>query len=99
MPVIDFLSSLSPWLLALVLNGVFMGIALVGLWFVRRLVEPSLKLSYEDAYFAAVVAQSAMLLYGLIAALTAVGVWQRYSQVSSIVSGEAAAITSLWRDL
>jgi hypothetical protein len=33
------------------------------------------------------------------AALTAVGVWQGYSHVSEIVSREAAAITSLWRDL
>jgi hypothetical protein len=40
-----------------------------------------------------------MLLYGLIAALTAVGAWQRYGQVSDVVSGEATAITSLWRDL
>jgi hypothetical protein len=43
--------------------------------------------------------QAAMLLYGLIAALTAVGVWQRYSHVSDTVSAESAAIASLWRDL
>jgi hypothetical protein len=40
-----------------------------------------------------------MLLYGLIAALTMVGVWQRYAQVSDVVSSEATAIVSLWRDL
>jgi len=40
-----------------------------------------------------------MLLYGMVAALTAVGSWQHYGQVSDIVSGEATAITSLWRDL
>ena len=40
-----------------------------------------------------------MLLYGLIAALTAVGVWQKYSQASDTVSAEATAIASLWRDL
>jgi hypothetical protein len=40
-----------------------------------------------------------MLLYGPIAALTAVGVWQRYSRVSHVVSGKATAIASLWRDL
>ncbi|HSD69986.1 MAG TPA: DUF4239 domain-containing protein, partial [Woeseiaceae bacterium] len=35
----------------------------------------------------------------LAAALTAVGVWQKYSEVSDIVSAEATAIASLWRDL
>ena len=35
------------------------------------------------AYYAAALVQSAMLLYGLVAALTAVGVWARYSQVST----------------
>ena len=99
MAVIDFLCSLPPWLLVLALNGFLMGVALAGLWFVRRRIEPSMHLRYEDAYYAAAVMQSAMLLYGLIAALTAVGVWQRYSHVSEIVSREAAAITSLWRDL
>jgi len=43
--------------------------------------------------------QSLMLLYSLVAALTAFGVWQKYGQVSDIVSSEATAITSLWRDL
>ena len=36
-----------------------------------------------------------MLLYALVAALTAYGVWQKYGQVSDIVSNEATAITSL----
>jgi hypothetical protein len=40
-----------------------------------------------------------MLLYGLVAALTAVGVWQRHSQAADAVSAEATAIASLWRDL
>lgn len=97
--MIDFFFSLPLWLLAIVLNVWLMGTALVGLWIMRRVVLPRLKLTYEDAYYAAALVQSAMLLYGLIAALTAVGAWQRYAQVSDIVSSEATAITSLWRDL
>ena len=42
---------------------------------------------------------SAIVLYGLVAALTAVSVWSRHSQVSDIVSSEATAIASLWRNL
>jgi Protein of unknown function (DUF4239) len=97
--MIDFLFSMPSWLLALVLNVWLMSLVVVGLWIVRRHVLPRIRLGYDDAYFAAAVVQSAMLLYSLIAALTAVGVWQRYSQVSDVVSGEATAIASLWRDL
>jgi hypothetical protein len=97
--IVDFLIGLPLWLLAVVLNVWLMGTALAGLWAVRRWVLPRLRLGYDDAYVAAAVVQSAMLLYSLIAALTAVGVWQKYSDVSSIVSAEATAITSLWRDL
>jgi hypothetical protein len=95
----DFIFSLPLWLLAIILNVWLMGIALVGLWIVRRYVLPRMLLTYDDAYYAAAIVQSAMLLYGLVTALTAVGVWQRYAQVSDVVSGEATAITSLWRDL
>ena len=97
--MIDFLFLMPSWLLALVLNIWLMSLVIVGLWIVRRRVLPRMRLAYEDAYFAAPVVQSAMLLYSLIAALTAVGVWQRYSQVSDIVSSEATAITTLWRDV
>ena len=50
-------------------------------------------------FYGAAVMQSAMVLYGLVAALTAVSVWTRHSQVSDTVSSEATAIASLWRDL
>jgi hypothetical protein len=96
--MINFLLSLHLWVLAIVLNAGLMGTALGGLWAARRWVLPRLRLTYDDAYFGAAVVQSCMLLYGLIAALTAVGVWQRYSQVSGVVSAEATAIASLWRD-
>ena len=97
--MIDFLFSIPLWLLAVVLNVWLMGTALAGLWIARRYVLPRLRLGYDDAYFAAAVVQSAMLLYGLVGALTAVGVWQKHSQVADIVSGEATAIANMWRDL
>jgi hypothetical protein len=98
-PMIDFLFSLPLWLLGIILNVWLMGTALVGIWIARRYVLPRLNLTYDDAYYAAALVQSAMLLYGLIAALTAVGAWQGYGQVADVVSSEATAITSLWRDL
>ena len=99
MSVIDLLFTMPHWLLAIVLNAWLIGTAMAGLWIVRRYVLPRLRLRYDDAYYAAALVQSAMLLYGLVAALTAVGVWQRHSQVSDVVSSEATAIASLWRDL
>jgi hypothetical protein len=97
--MMSFLNSLALWQLLLALNVWLIGTAFVGLWFVRRYVQPWMRLSYDDAYYGAAVVQSVMLLYGLIAALIAVGNWSKYSQVSDIVSGEATAIVSLWRDL
>lgn len=99
MVILDFLFSLPLWLLAIVLNVWLMAFALAGLWFARHFLLPRMRLGYDDAYYAAALVQSAMLLYGLIAALTAVGVWQRYTQVSDVVSSEATVIANLWRDL
>jgi hypothetical protein len=96
--MIDFLASLPLWLLAIVLNLVLMGIAVGALWLGRRWVIPWMNLKYHDAYVGAVVVQSVMVLYCLIAALTTVGVWTKHSQVADIVSAEATAIAGLWRD-
>ena len=98
--MIEFLSSLSLWTLALVLNAWLMGFALVALWAVRRWdLLPRLHAGTEAGlFFGAAVLQSSLVLYGLIAALTAVSVWQRHEAVSSTVSSEATAIAGLWRD-
>ena len=98
--MIDFLFSLPLWALAVILNVWLMGFALASLWALRRWVLPHLQLSTEASlFFAAAVMQSAMVLYALVAALTAVSVWTRHSEVSDVVSKEATAIASLWRDL
>ena len=98
MPVIDFLHGLPLWLLGIVLNVWLIALALLGLTIARRRIVPWLALKYEDAYYGAALVQSSMLLYGLIAALTAVGVWSKYSETSDVVSAEATAIATLWRD-
>ena len=98
--MIDFLFSLPLWALAIVLNVWLMGFALASLWGLRRWVLPRLRLNTNASlFFAAAAMQSAMVLYGLVAALTAVSVWTKHSQVSDTVSSEATAIASLWRDL
>jgi Protein of unknown function (DUF4239) len=98
--LIDFLSSLPLWALAIVLNLWLMGFSLASLWGLRRWVLPRVHLNTDASlFYAAAVMQSVMVLYGLVAALTTVSVWTKHSQVSDIVSSEATAIASLWRDL
>jgi hypothetical protein len=98
--MIDFLSSLPLWALAVFLNVSLMGFTLASLWALRRWVLPRLHLKSDASlFFGAAVMQSAMVLYSLVAALTAVSVWAKHSQVSDTVSGEATAIASMWRDL
>jgi hypothetical protein len=99
MAMIEFLERLPLWLLAIALNAWLMGFVIVGLWIFRRHVLPLLQIDFNNAYYVAPLMQSSVLLYGLIAALTAVGAWTRYSDVSRVVSAEATAITTLWRDL
>ena len=96
----DFLFSLPLWLLATALNLWLMGFALASLWAVRRWLLPRLRVGGDSTLFFGVAAmQSALVLYGLVAALTAFSVWGRHAQVSDVVSAEATAIAGLWRDL
>lgn len=98
--MIDFLLSLPLWALAVVLNAWLMSFSLVALWTLRRWVLPRLHVHTDASlFYGAAVMQSGMVLYGLVAALTAVSVWNKHSHVSDTVSAEATAIASLWRDL
>lgn len=98
--MIDFLISLPLWALAVVLNVWLIGFALASLWALRRWILPRLRIDTDASLFlGAAVMQSAMVLYGLVAALTAVSVWTKHTQVSHTVSQEATSIAILWRDL
>jgi hypothetical protein len=72
--------------------------AVGGLMLVRRLVLPRLRVHPSDSEFTGAMLQSVMVFYGLAVALIAVSVWQTYSDVSKIVSGEATALARLYRD-
>jgi hypothetical protein len=98
--MMDFLFALPLWALALVLNIWLMGFALAAQWALRRWVLPRMHIATDASlFFGAAVMQSAMVLYGLVAALTAVSVWQSHANVSGTASREATAIAGLWRDL
>lgn len=98
--LIDFLTALPLWVLAIVLNVWLIGFTLVAVAILRRWVFPRVPMASDPAlYFSIAVMQASFVLFGLVAALTAVSVWQRYEDVSGMVSAEASSIAGLYRDL
>ncbi len=73
--------------------------ATVGVIAVRRWLLPRLRVDTGDSDFTGAMLQSVMVFYGLAVALIAVSVWQTYSDVSKVVSGEATALATLYRDV
>jgi len=73
--------------------------AIGGLVVIRRHVLPRLRIQVADSEFVGAMLQSVMVFYGLAVALIAVSVWQTYSDVSKIISGEASALNALYRDV
>jgi len=70
-----------------------------GLVLVRRRLLPRLDIQIEDSGFTGSMMSAVMVFYGLAVALMAVSVWQTYSEVTKLVSGEATALASLYRDV
>ena len=52
-----------------------------------------------DSEVSGALVQCIMVFYGLAVALIAVSVFQTYSDVSKIISGEASALNALYRDV
>ena len=74
-------------------------ISLAGLFLTRRLILPHLH--YHEGTNDAVsgTVQAIGVFYGITVGLIAVGVWNTNSNASELVSREAAAISSLYRDV
>ena len=73
--------------------------AIGGLLLVRRRVLPRLRIGVEDSEFSGTMVQGIMVFYGLAVALIAVSVFQTYSDVSKIITGEASALNAIYRDV
>ncbi len=87
------------WLLCIVIILIFVGLAVVGLLItrpiVRRITGASPKHNDIVSYFLG----SMGVFYGLALGLIAVATWENYTEVDAVVSTEAAAVASLYRDL
>lgn len=90
---------LPTWLLGLLIVGGFTLLSLGGLYATRRLIRRVVGSSTGVASEGVdVFINSAVLIYGLIAGLLAVAVWEQYARVDDQVSSEANALATIYRD-
>jgi hypothetical protein len=87
------------WSLCALIVSVFVGASEIGLFasrpMVRRLVGASSKHNDVVSYFFAGIG----VFYGLALGLIAVATWENFTEIDGVVSTEAAAVASLYRDL
>ncbi len=86
------------WIVGLVLVVVMTGLAAVGLLLVRRRVLPRFQIADEDGHFISTMVHSVMVFYALTVAMIAITVWETYDAAAKIVSEEATALATLYRD-
>jgi hypothetical protein len=87
------------WIAGSVIISALCLFAIFGLLFVRRRVLPRLRVESGDSEFTGAMLQSVMVFYGLAVALIAVTVFQTYSDTTTVVTGEATALSALYRDV
>lgn len=97
MPI--WLYEIAPEHAALIMVAFVECIALIGLVFTRRLVIPRLHYDPDANDAVSGTVQAIGVFYGITVGLIAVGVWNTYTDSADLVSREAAAIGSLYRDV
>ena len=87
------------WILGALIVTTFVGLALAGLFLSRpivgRLLDHSPKHNDVVSYFFGGMG----VFYGLAMGLIAVATWENYTEIDGVVSTEAAAVASFYRDL
>jgi hypothetical protein len=96
---VGFIYDLPLWIVGLALVLVMCGLAALGLRLARSRVLPRLQIAEEDAHFSSTVVHSIMVFYALAVAMIAITVWETYDAAGKIVSSEASAIATLYRDV
>jgi hypothetical protein len=80
----------------LLVVGVFVALSLAGLWLTRPWARRRCGDSNELAnYYIAAVG----VFYALLVGLIAVATWENHSRVEDVVTGEAVAVSDLYRDM
>ena len=88
-----------PWVwLGILIVTIFVLVGLAGLSLARRLILPGLGHVAHQNEVTGAILHGILIIYGLAVALIAIAVWESYSDVTKVVSEEATAIASLYRD-
>jgi hypothetical protein len=95
----DFLIDLPLIFSGLIIVGLLGLFAITGMGLVRRYLLPRLRIRHVDSEFTGTMVQGVMVFYGLAVALIAVSVFETYSDVSKLVSVEAAELAALYQDV
>ena len=95
----DFIYGIPLLITGIALVVIFGSLAAAGLFFVRRRILPRIRFNEEDAVFSSTILLSIMVIYGLMMALVAISVWERYSDTERVVSQEATELAVLYRDV
>ena len=94
----SFVFDLPLWIVGLVLVVVMTGLVAVGLLLARRRILPRFQFTEEDGHFTSTIVHSVMVFYALTVAMIAITVWETYDAAAKIVSTEATALATLYRD-
>ncbi|WP_394752766.1 DUF4239 domain-containing protein [Crenothrix sp.] len=99
--LLESVTDISPWLFGLLCIGGFVGFSLVGLLVVHRQVYQRLTVGVTliDNGVVGWFFSGMLVIYGITLGLIVVATWQSSSQVSEIVSKEAAGIAAIYRDI
>lgn len=95
----SFLYDLPLWIVGVGLVVVMCGLAILGLFVVRRRVLPRFQIMEEDGHFISTMVHSFMVFYALTVAMIAITVWETYDAAGRVASGEATALGTLYRDV
>ena len=95
----SFVFDLPLWIVGLVLVVVMTSLVAVGLLFARRRVLPRFQFTDLDGDFISTLVHSVVVFYALTVAMIAITVWETYDAAAQIVSEEATALATLYRDV
>ena len=88
-----------PWMLmAILIVGAFVTFGLVGMSFTRRFVLPRFGHASEQNEVTGFIHHGILIAYGLAVALLAIAVWENHAEVTKVVSTEAVAIGTAYRN-
>ncbi len=97
MPFTAKLVMLSPWLLFILINAVFIGTSLLILYIIRRIAHYKIRQSHNDVI--ASIFNKAGTVFGIMIAFVVVILWQDYHKAMDSALKEGTEALELYRDL